>query len=172
MRRSYIGTIVLMTVKNTTLATKVGLLIAYYITLSFWSAQTLCLSMVSRNIAGQTKKATVVAMTFISWSAGNAIGKHLCCTFSNLKVILNAPAGPQVFLDWDAPRYHIAWSVHLACYACLTVAVIFLRFYLMRQNKRKDEFLAGAEMSSADPNLDHAFEDKTDQENLNFRYVY
>jgi hypothetical protein len=63
-----------MTVKNTTLATKVGLLISYYITLSFWSAQTLCLSMVSRNIAGQTKKATVVAATFISWAAGNAIG--------------------------------------------------------------------------------------------------
>ncbi|KAJ5701045.1 hypothetical protein N7488_008593 [Penicillium malachiteum] len=150
---SYIGTIVLMTVPNTTLATKVGLLISYYITLSFWSAQTLCLSMVSRNIAGQTKKATVVAATFVSWAAGNAIG-------------------PQVFLDWDAPRYHIAWSVHLACYACMTAAVIFLRFYLIRQNKKKDEMLAAAGITTADPNLIHAFEDKTDQENLNFRYVY
>lgn len=64
-----------MTVENTTLSTKVGLLISYYITLSFWSAQTLALSMVSRNIAGQTKKATVVAATFVSWAAGNAIGK-------------------------------------------------------------------------------------------------
>ena len=62
--------------------------------------------------------------------------------------------------------------MHLACYACLTVAVIFLRFYLKRQNKRKDELLAAAALSSADPNLVHAFEDKTDQENLNFRYVY
>ncbi|OOQ84702.1 allantoate permease [Penicillium brasilianum] len=150
---SYIGTIVLMTVENTTLATKVGLLISYYITLSFWSAQTLCLSMVSRNIAGQTKKSTVVAMTFISWATGNAIG-------------------PQVFLDRDAPRYHIAWSVHLACYACLTVAVLFLRFHLKRQNKRKDELVAAADLSAADPNLIHAFEDKTDRENLNFRYVY
>lgn len=65
-----------MTVENTTLATKVGLLISYYITLSFWSAQTLALSMVSRNIAGQTKKTTVVAATFVSWAAGNAIGKQ------------------------------------------------------------------------------------------------
>jgi hypothetical protein len=64
-----------MTVENTTLSTKVGLLISYYITMSFWSAQTLTLSMVSRNIAGQTKKATVVAATFVSWAAGNAIGK-------------------------------------------------------------------------------------------------
>lgn len=66
-----------MTVENTTLPTKVGLLISYYITLSFWSAQTLTLSMVSRNIAGQTKKSIVVAATFVSWAAGNAIGKYL-----------------------------------------------------------------------------------------------
>lgn len=64
-----------MTVQNTTLATKVGLLISYYITLSFWAAQTLALSMISRNIAGQTKKSTVIAANFISWAVGNAIGK-------------------------------------------------------------------------------------------------
>ncbi|CAG8297204.1 unnamed protein product [Penicillium salamii] len=150
---SFIGTIVLITVENTTLSTKVGLLISYYITMSFWSAQTLTLSMVSRNIAGATKKSTVVAATFISWAAGNAIG-------------------PQVFLDWDAPRYHIAWSVHLACYACMVAAVVFLRFHLKRENAKKDKILAEAGLSAADPNLVHAFEDKTDRENLNFRYVY
>lgn len=63
-----------MTVENKNLGTKVGLLISYYITLSFWSAQTLCLSMVSRNIAGATKKSTVVAATFVSWAVGNSIG--------------------------------------------------------------------------------------------------
>lgn len=72
-----------MTVENTTLPTKVGLLISYYITLSFWSAQTLTLSMVSRNIAGQTKKSTVVAATFVSWAAGNAIGKYLAFFIKN-----------------------------------------------------------------------------------------
>ncbi|CAG8891877.1 unnamed protein product [Penicillium egyptiacum] len=150
---SFIGTIVLMTVENTTLPTKVGLLISYYITLSFWSAQTLTLSMVSRNIAGQTKKSTVVAATFVSWAAGNAIG-------------------PQVFLDTDAPRYHIAWSVHLACYACMVSAVVYLRFHLKRENAKKDKILAESGLSAADPTLIHAFEDKTDRENLNFRYVY
>lgn len=72
-----------MTVENTTLPTKVGLLISYYITLSFWSAQTLTLSMVSRNIGGQTKKSTVVAATFVSWAAGNAIGKYLVFFMEN-----------------------------------------------------------------------------------------
>ena len=72
--RSFAGTIVLMTVVNKNTATKAGLLVSYYITLSFWSAQTLTLSMVSRNIAGATKKSTVIAATFIAWAVGNAIG--------------------------------------------------------------------------------------------------
>ena len=76
--RSFVGTIVLMTVKNTTLSTKVGLLISYYITLSFWAAQTLALSMISRNIAGQTKKSIVIGTNFVSWAIGNAIGEVLC----------------------------------------------------------------------------------------------
>jgi hypothetical protein len=73
--RSFIGTICLMTVPIETMGQKVGLVISYYITLSFWSAQTLALSMMSRNIAGQTKKSVVVALNFIIWSTGNAIGK-------------------------------------------------------------------------------------------------
>jgi MFS family permease len=72
---SFIGTICLMTVPIETMGQKVGLVISYYITLSFWSAQTLALSMMSRNIAGQTKKSVVVALNFIIWSTGNAIGK-------------------------------------------------------------------------------------------------
>lgn len=53
----------------------VGLLISYYITFSFWSAQTLALSLISRNVAGQTKKSVAIALNFIIWSTGNAIGK-------------------------------------------------------------------------------------------------
>jgi energy-coupling factor transporter transmembrane protein EcfT len=63
-----------MSVKNTDTATKAGLLISYYIALSFWAAQTLAMSMLSRNIGGQTKKSVVVTMNFVSWCAGNAAG--------------------------------------------------------------------------------------------------
>jgi hypothetical protein len=59
---SFVGTIVLMTVKNTSTATEAGLLFSYYIVLSFWAAQTLGMSMLGRNVAGQTKKSVVVAM--------------------------------------------------------------------------------------------------------------
>ncbi|KFY00283.1 hypothetical protein V490_01414 [Pseudogymnoascus sp. VKM F-3557] len=150
---SFIGTIVLMTVKESNMATKVGLLISYYITLSFWSAQTLALSMISRNIAGQTKKAVVVACNFIAWSVGNSIG-------------------PQVFLKWDAPRYFIAFATHIGCYTLLMFVIAFLRFWLLRENKKKDQLAAAGIREAADENMTHAFDDLTDRENPNFRYIY
>jgi hypothetical protein len=142
-----------MVVPLDTRAQKIGLVICYYITLSFWSAQTLALSMVSRNIAGQTKKSVVVALNFIIWSAGNAIG-------------------PQVFLYWDAPRYFIAFATHLGCYGLLVVVIIGLRFYLVAQNRKRDALAAAGVSEARDERMVHAFEDLTDKENPNFRYVY
>ncbi|EGZ77847.1 MFS general substrate transporter [Neurospora tetrasperma FGSC 2509] len=150
---SFIGTICLMTVPTDTKTQKIGLVICYYITLSFWSAQTLALSMLSRNVGGQTKKAVAVALNFIIWAAGNAIG-------------------PQVFLDSDKPRYFIAFSTHLGCYSLLVVVIVGLRFYLKHQNKKRDELAATGVREAADGRMIHAFEDLTDKENANFRYVY
>jgi len=157
IRRSFVGTIVLMTVVNHNKATQVGLLLSYYIVLSFWAAQTLGMSMISRNIAGQTKKTVVVAANFVAWSTGNAIG-------------------PQVFLTWDAPRYLIAFSTHMGCYVLLVITIVFLRFYLIRQNKKKDaaaeELAASGVEGVTDTLMVHAFDDLTDRENPNFRYVF
>lgn len=80
--RSFAGTIVLMTVENTSTATEAGLLFSYYIVLSFWAAQGLGMSLLSRNVAGQTKKSVAVTMNFVAWAAGNAIGKF-CSFFSS-----------------------------------------------------------------------------------------
>lgn len=142
-----------MTVQSTDMSKKIGLLISYYITLSFWSAQTLSLSMISRNIAGQTKKSTVVATNFVAWAVGNAIG-------------------PQVFLKWNAPRYLIAFTVHLVCYGLLVLVILFLRWHLLRQNRKKDELAQAGIQEAMDDNYTHAFEDLTDRENPNFRYVF
>ncbi|EKD16952.1 uncharacterized protein L3040_006238 [Drepanopeziza brunnea f. sp. 'multigermtubi'] len=150
---SFVGTIVLMTVENTGRAQQVGLLISYYITLSFWSAQTLALSMISRNIAGQTKKSTVVATNFVAWATGNAIG-------------------PQVFLKWNAPRYLIAFTVHLVCYSLLVVVILGLRWHLSRENSRKDALAEAGIQEARDQEFVHAFEDLTDRANPNFRYVF
>lgn len=150
---SFIGTIVLMTVKNTDTATRAGLLFSYYIVLTFWAAQTLSMSMISRNIAGQTKKTVIVAANFCAWCAGNA-------------------AGPQVFLTTNAPRYFIAFSTHMGCYVILVITIIFLRFHLKRQNQKKDELAAAGVREADDQKMVHAFEDLTDRENPNFRYMY
>lgn len=75
MAFSFLGTGIIMGYKpNVSHAQNIGLLISYYITLSFWAAQTTALSLISRNIAGQTKKTVAVALNFIFWAAGNAIG--------------------------------------------------------------------------------------------------
>lgn len=150
---SFAGTIVLMTVPNSNIGTKVGLLISYYLTLSFWSAQTLSLSMISRNIGGSTKKSVVVACNFVAWAVGNSIG-------------------PQVFLTWNGPGYFIAFATHLGCYTLLMFIIAFLRFYLKRQNRKKDELVAAGVSEAADENMTHAFDDLTDRENPNFRYIY
>lgn len=72
-----------MTVENTSTATEAGLLFSYYIVLSFWAAQGLGMSLLSRNVAGQTKKSVAVTMNFVAWAAGNAIGK-VFSSFSHL----------------------------------------------------------------------------------------
>ncbi|RMJ04770.1 hypothetical protein BHE90_015701 [Fusarium euwallaceae] len=150
---SFVGTICLMAVPNETMAQHIGLLISYYITMSFWTAQTMGLSLMSRNVGGATKKSVVIATNFIFWAAGNAIG-------------------PQVFLSWNAPRYFIAFATHLGCYTLLVLVLIFFRWYLIRENRRRDELAAAGVPEAADDQLVHAFEDMTDRENPNFRYVY
>lgn len=80
--------------------------------------------------------------------------------------------GPQVFLGWDAPRYFIAFSTHLGCYVALVGAILFLRFYLKGQNKKKDEMAANGVAEANVDDISRAFEDLTDKENLSFRYVY
>jgi membrane protein implicated in regulation of membrane protease activity len=81
-------------------------------------------------------------------------------------------AGPQVFLKWNAPRYLIAFTVHLVCYSLLVVVIIYLRWHLRRQNRKKDELAQAGIQEARDEQYIHAFEDLTDRENPNFRYVF
>lgn len=144
---SFIGTIVIMTVENKNNSTKAGLLISYWIVFTFWAAQGLGMSMLTRNVGGQTKKSVCITMNFLAWCGGNA-------------------AGPQVFFDGDAPRYRKALSIHLGCYSLLVCTIAFLRWNLTVRNKKKDQQF-GKEINST-----HGFDDLTDKENSNFRYVY
>ncbi|KAJ5116238.1 MFS general substrate transporter [Penicillium angulare] len=145
------GTAVLMAVPISS-STKVGLLIAYWCTLSFWGTTVLLMSLLSRNVAGQTKKSVSTASLFLAWAVGNMIG-------------------PQVFQSKDAPRYFTCFSVHMGCYIVIIILLALLRWYLKWQNMKRDQ-LQENDPRASELNLDNAFDDLTDGENLSFRYKY
>ena len=136
------GTVVLLTVPFE-VSKRVGLLFAYYIMISFWACSGLALSLVTRNVAGQTKKSIVIATNFVFWATGNAIG-------------------PQVFRSQDAPRYFLALAIILGCFVLLEVTLVSMRTYYIWQNKRRDGKIARGEVI-ADTLFTHSFEDVTDR---------
>lgn len=73
---------------------------------------------------------------------------------------------------WDAPRYFIAFATHTGCYVVLVIVIVILRYQLRRQNSRKDALAAAGVREANDDRLIHAFDDLTDRENPNFRYIY
>lgn len=131
---------------------KIGLLIAYWTFYSFFALQSLALALLSRNVAGQTKKSVVIATNFVCWAAGNAIG-------------------PQVFRDRDAPRYYMAFSILLACFGVIVVVLVALRIWYAALNGKRERKVREGEVVP-DIGLEHAFEDVTDRVNPNFRYIY
>ncbi|KAI0850447.1 hypothetical protein F5Y00DRAFT_268556 [Daldinia vernicosa] len=116
-------------------------------------------SLISLNVAGQTKKSTTLATTFIGWAAGNM-------------------AAPQIFQETDAPRYQKGFTVHFCLYVLFNLFLILLRVLLVRRNivKRRDDptIVTGKHevSSSNDEKIEHAhaFDDLTDKENPDFRY--
>ncbi|KAH8900297.1 MFS general substrate transporter [Thozetella sp. PMI_491] len=149
---SIAATVVFLTVPQGDQASRVGLLLAYYIIFSFWACSGLALPLVTRNVAGQTKKATVVGTNFVCWALGNAVG-------------------PQTFRSEDAPRYVIAFSTIMGCWVALIITVILLREYYKAQNRARDRLLASGQIP-INVSLMSGFEDITDKENPHFRYMY
>ncbi|OAG10759.1 MFS general substrate transporter [Paraphaeosphaeria sporulosa] len=139
------GTIVILIVKPNP-KNSGGMLIAFYCTQFFCAQGNMIISLITRNIAGQTKKGMTMTLVFIGWSVGNLIA-------------------PQIFQEKDAPRYLPGFLVHIGIYGVYIGLVIATRFVLMARNRRKESVVS--EISH-----ELAFEDLTDTENPNFRYVY
>ncbi|KAI0015915.1 allantoate permease [Xylariomycetidae sp. FL0641] len=161
-----IGTAVIYCIPPST-ATRVGLLIAFYCTQFYLAEGNLIISLISRNVAGQTKKSTTLTMTFLAWAAGNT-------------------AAPQIFQSSDAPRYQKGFTAHFCLYVIFNLALALLRFLLTRRNRIKEGAAAaaarapatgeGEDTGKAAPGgqIAHAraFDDLTDQENQDFRYDF
>ncbi|CAL5868794.1 uncharacterized protein PFLUO_LOCUS3021 [Penicillium psychrofluorescens] len=112
----------------------------------------MCLSLISSNIGGFTKKATCGVMMFIAYAVGQIVA-------------------PQFFIDSQAPTYPTGFRAFYVSVALMIVIEVLMVLYLVRQNRKKartapSESQAPAGVSSAD------FQDLTDREHPHFRYVY
>ncbi|GJN68466.1 hypothetical protein PLICBS_002509 [Purpureocillium lilacinum] len=163
-----IGTAVIYSIAPTH-DTRIGLLIAFYCTQFFLAQGNLIFSLISRNIAGQTKKSTTLALTFIGWAVGNV-------------------TAPQIFQASDAPRYRKGFTAHFCLYVIFNGILATLRVLLVRRNAAKRAAHVGSDADNDGRPLaegeegkgkgqgrehishSNAFADLTDIQNPDFRY--
>jgi hypothetical protein len=86
-------------------------------------------------------------------------------------------AGPQVFQNSDKPRYLHGFIAHFILYGVFNGLLVVTRLIIQRRNHVKRVAAAAAEaldVTVVDQKIDHAhaFDDLTDLENPDFRYVY
>jgi hypothetical protein len=197
---SVIGTIVLLTVPTND-RTRSGLLyvpslpyvpalmhpsFSFYLMQSFGAQNPMITGMLlSRNVAGQTKKTYAYAITFLGWAGGNAIAPR-ASSFSffiaRRSRTTQKSSKPSGLLATSTPSGSTSRSVRRPSLnppvliatpfptdCTFIVTLVFTRALLMRRNAVKDR--AQAEKGGANEHL-HAFEDLTDLQNPDFRCVF
>ncbi|KAH7139890.1 major facilitator superfamily domain-containing protein [Dactylonectria estremocensis] len=126
-------------------------LFGLWLFVAFAAGFPICLSMISSNIAGFTKKSVASAMMFMAYTAGNIIG-------------------PFLFFPREAPEYESGFLATTICFGIATVTMMVLRVSLIMENRRRDRLQESS--ASAQHQQDDEISDETDGKNLNFRYVY
>lgn len=125
----------------------VGRLMGLYLIYVFPCGVAMIMSLVASNVAGSTKRSTVLGVILVAYCVGNLVG-------------------PQVFKSKEAPVYSTALITILACFLAAIVNLVLLCFLASRENKRRDALGAEPAVSSH-----RSSDDKTDRENLAFRYT-
>ncbi|KAF5009778.1 hypothetical protein FDECE_4051 [Fusarium decemcellulare] len=108
------------------------------------------LGMNSANTAGHTKKVTTNAIVFGAYCVSNIIG-------------------PQFFKASQAPLYPLGMGAMLTSYVLSIITMALYMLYCWYENRKRDKLdqTAGQRVHA-----DTDFQDKTDQENIHFRYVW
>lgn len=133
---------------------RAGKLMGNYLTNAIGSSLPLLYSWVAANYAGHTKKVTMNALLLMSFCLGNILG-------------------PLTFTAQSSPQYMPAKvTIIVVCgVSCIFVGV--LQMYYMVENRRRDQLEAdGGTVVAAVVvyESDVEFKDKTDRENMGFRY--
>ncbi len=110
------------------------------------------LSLITSNVGGLTKKATVSAMLFLAYSAGNIIG-------------------PQFFYTRQAPGYSTGIRATLSGFALGIFFLVLLLAYYVCENKRRDRVFGLVTEISESQDLAEDLSNKTDMQLQNFRYT-
>lgn len=83
--------------------------------------------------------------------------------------------GPQAFQAKDSPNYRPGLYFCAACYCCMFLWAIVWRFWVVRENARRDKIVAASGLSPAAAELEgrlNALNGMTDRQNIHFHYRY
>ncbi|KAL2825074.1 hypothetical protein BDW59DRAFT_162020 [Aspergillus cavernicola] len=125
---------------------RVARLIGYYVLVGFSVTYVQSLNLFQANVAGRTKKTVFTASLFVCYCVGNLIG-------------------PQLFFQKEKPRYQSGFTTMIVCFAVQILIIAALYITNWRENRRRDRLM----LDTAAPAL--GLSDKTDRENLHFRYM-
>ena len=129
-----------------------------YLTGSYQASFVICLSLVTSNTGGQSKKMIVNGMIWF----GSCIGSIV---------------SPFFYLTSQAPSYHLGIGSLLVANVIELLLFFVFRYAFKWENKRKEKHRAelresGIMTDGTDGLNATAFQNLTDKENPNFVYVY
>ncbi|KAI0808522.1 major facilitator superfamily domain-containing protein [Xylaria sp. FL0064] len=132
----------------------VGRLICFYLTGSYQASFVICLSVLTGNTAGQSKKMIVGGMIWFGACLGNIVS-------------------PFFYKADQAPSYHLGIGSLLVANVIELALFFVIRYSFMWENKRKAKQREQMERDGSLETLNQtAFKDLTDKQNPNFEYVY
>ncbi|KAL3476568.1 major facilitator superfamily domain-containing protein [Aspergillus californicus] len=129
-----------------------GQLAGFCLALAFSANMPLALSLVTSNVCGATKRATVNASVLVMYCVGNVVG-------------------PQFFSVDEAPSYPRGVRASLAGFALGAFFIVCLRGYLVWVNRRRERREMGMAEGERGGGAGGGDGDRTDWEIRGFRYV-
>lgn len=151
--------------------------VGYCFCIAYSANFPLVLSMSSSNVGGFTKKNTANAMVSPDARTANIDGTSSTSVANNtyqvfIAYCLGNIIGPQLFFEDEAPSYPSVFLSMIICFGAALVLSIVLRFYLIWENRRRDN-KTGTDVDLAEGQVGVlSLTDATDKEIANFRYVY